>query len=112
MILPPFSPTKRGGEVLRSQLALEVALAAYSLIAALMLLRLLFKLSCVSAFVWSGQVVYRLTDPLLFPFAAVQVAQRPLLGAATLADLTGIGLVSLIPIILLIRNDPSAATDP
>jgi len=102
MIRPPLEP--RGNEAIRSQLAAEVALAAYSFVVAALLVRVAFKLFGVGDLVWTGGVVYALTDPLFAPFRLIPAARRYILAEATLADLTVLGLAVLVPLLLLIRR--------
>lgn len=103
MIAPPRSDRRRA-EILRSQLALEVALAAYAAMAALTLLRVVFKLIRISDLVWLGATLYGVTDIFLAPFMVLPVGQRPLLADATLADITALGVVTLVPLALLARD--------
>jgi hypothetical protein len=103
-MIPPPRLGGRQGQVLRSQLALEVALAAYALVAALVVIRVVSKLIGISPLVWTGQALYAVSAPLVAPFAVFSAARRPLLGGADLADLTAVGIVALIPLVLLIGD--------
>ena len=103
-MIPPPRLGGRQGQVLRSQLALEVALAAYALVAALVVIRVVSKLIGISPLVWTGQALYAVSAPLVAPFAVFPAARRPLLGGADLADLTAVGIVALIPLVLLIGD--------
>jgi len=85
-------------------LALEVGLAIYALLAALLLVRVAFLAVGISELVWAGATVYALTNPLILPFTFFEVARQPLLGRATLGDLTALGLVVLVPLTLLVRD--------
>ncbi len=106
MIAPPRLG-RRGPEVLRSQLALEVALVTYSGVTALLLTRVLFKIAAVSPLAWSGSTVYALSDPLLFPFRFVAPASRPVFAGATLGEITLLGFLALLPLALSIRHRPA-----
>lgn len=100
-------PPRLGGrrvQVLRSQLALEVALTVYALIGAALIVRLALRLLNVPARVWAGESVYAVTDPLLWPLQRLPGGDRGLLGAATLADVTGVAIVALVPLALIVRD--------
>lgn len=103
-MLTPYRIERRGPEVLRSQLALEVGLALYAALSALLLIRVTFLFTGIGGLNGAGRVVFAASDPLLAPFGLIPAAQRPLLGSATLGDLTALGLVVLIPLTLLMRN--------
>ena len=96
----------RRNEVLRSQLAVEVALTAFALAGAALLLRVALLLLEPSARVWTVATIYAMTDPLVWPLTLVPGGNRPLLGAATLADLTAVALLALVPLALLARGRP------
>lgn len=106
-MIPPPRLGRRGPEVLRSQLALEVALVAYAAIAALLLLRVVFKAVEISPLVWAGSAVFALSDPLLIPLGFFAPARFPLLGDATLGDITLLGLLVLVPLALASQDRPS-----
>lgn len=91
-------------QVLRSQLALEVALTAYALVGAALVVRLALRLLGVPARVWAGESVYALTDPLVWPLQRLPGGTGELLGTATLADLTAVAIVALVPIALMARD--------
>jgi hypothetical protein len=100
-------PPRLGGrkvQVLRSQLALEVALTAYALVGAALIVRLALRLLDVPARVWAGGSVYGVTDPLLWPLQRLPGGERELLGAATLSDVTAVAIVALIPMALVARD--------
>lgn len=103
MITPPRLD-RRGPVAIRSQLALEVALVVYAALAALLLVRVVFKAAEVSSLVWAGSVVFALSDPLLVPFGLFSPSRLPLLGDATLGDLTLLGLFVLLPLALAIQD--------
>lgn len=103
-----MNPTPRLGgrkvQVRRSQLALEVALTAYALVGAALIVRLALRLLNVPPQVWTGERVYALTEPLLWPLRRVPGGAGNVLGAATLADVTAVAIVALIPLALLLRD--------
>ena len=105
-----IQPPRLGGsniQVLRSQLAFEVALTAYALVAAALLLRLVLLLIAVAPRVWSASIVYALTDPIVWPLGLFPGAGRELVGLATLPDLTAVAIVALIPLAMLARSRPT-----
>lgn len=103
MIQPPRP--RRGGttQVFQSQLALELGLNAYAVVSAVLLFRLVLLVLEVDDRVWIGRVIYRVTDPLVWPLTQLPASSRTLLGDATLPDLTMAALVVLVPLGLVAR---------
>jgi len=101
MIEPPHLDRGNGSGGGRSQLALELFLNAYAGVAALLIARCLMKIETISPRVWTGRTVYRLTDPLLTPLNLLPGADHRLIGGATLADLTALFLLLVIPLWLI-----------
>ena len=99
---PPLGGTHV--QVLRSQLALEVALTSYALVAALLLVRLLFLLLRVHSRIWSADGIYTVTDPIVWPLTLLPGANRTLVGFAALPDLTAVALVAVVPLLAVARN--------
>lgn len=97
-------PTPRRPIDVRSQLALELALLALAVVTAALLLRVLFRSLRIGERIWSGSVVYRLTDPLVWPLARLPGAERPVIGDATLPDLTTLAACGLIVLALATRR--------
>ena len=91
--------------VRRSQLALEVALAAYALVGALLTVRLVFLIIGVGDRVWSGALLYRLTRPFARPLSLIPGSGIEVVGDASLADVTLVGVVVLVPLAMLARGD-------
>lgn len=91
-------------QVRRSQLALEVALTAYALVGAALVVRLALLILGVPGRVWSGETVYAVTDPLVWPLTQLPGGTTRLIGLATLADVTALAVVALVPIVLLARD--------
>ena len=103
MIEPP--PLRRRSElVLHSQLALEVALSAYAIVAAALTLRVAFLAVGMSDRIWAGAVLYWLTKPVVWPLTVLPGGRRDVLGDVSLPDLTAVGLVLLVPLVLLART--------
>lgn len=80
-----------------------MALTGLAVVAALLALRLLFRLLSVPTRVWSGEVLYALTDPLVAPLALIPGGGRPIAGMASLADITTAALVFAVPLFMLSR---------
>lgn len=102
-----IQPPRLGGsnvQVLRSQLALEIALTAYAFLGAALTIRLLLLLLGIGGDVWSGATIRAVTDPFVWPLTLVPGADRPLVGLATLPDFTVAALVVLVPLALLARH--------
>jgi len=106
MIEPP-RPRRGAAQVARPQLALELALTAYAVIGALLIVRGVLLVLRIGPRVWSGATMYRLTDPLLLPLTLVPGADRRLLGDATLADVTAIVALIFVPLWLAMRRRPT-----
>lgn len=100
----PFRLGSRNTEVLRSQLAVEVALTAYAAIAALLVARLVILVLAVPQWIWIRETVGILTDIFVWPLTLIPGATRPLLGDAGLPDFTVVGLMALVPLLLIARN--------
>lgn len=87
-----------------SQLAIELALTAYAIIAGLIIIRALLLSVGISGSLWVGSFVYGITDPFasilkLLPGGDFQVINR-----LTLADLTMLAAVIAFPLFLLARG--------
>ena len=103
-MITPNRLGRRSQQVRRSQLALEVALSAYALVAAALILRVGFLTLGVSGRVWAGAVIYRLTDPVVWPLTLLPSGRQIIVGNLSLPDLTAVGLVALVPLALVARN--------
>jgi uncharacterized protein YggT (Ycf19 family) len=106
MIGPPARPRRPRSTTANSQSTLELALTVLGILAALLLLRALFRLASVPDRVWSGQTLYALTDPFVLPLELIPGGSRIIAGDATLAEITVAALVFLIPAFLLSRRRP------
>ena len=103
MIEPPR--LRRGDQqVIRQQLALELALNAFAAVGALLVARALLRVLEVSPTVWSGRTIYGVTDRMVWPLTILPGADRQLAGAATLADITAVALLLLVPLWLAARS--------
>ena len=88
---------------LRSQGFTGLAITLLGIVSALVLLRLVFLVLSIPALVWSGDTIYSLTEPLVFPLTLLPGGSRPIVGAASLADITAAVLVLIVPGFLLSR---------
>ncbi|MBA2754794.1 MAG: hypothetical protein H0U40_10090 [Chloroflexia bacterium] len=104
MIHPPVEPRRGTISVARSSLAIEVLLNIYALGAMAVVARLVLRGADIPAGLAVGSLVYRWTDPLVAPMAGLPGADRPILGAITLPDLTLAALVALIPLAAVART--------
>ena len=103
-MIDPTRLGRRGPQVRRSQVAIEVALTVYALIGAALVLRFVLLALGVDERVWAGATVYRLTDGIVWPLTLIPGAHRPLLGDAALPDLTVVLAVVLVPVGFLARD--------
>lgn len=88
----------------RSQLALNLALLAYSCVAALVLVRLVLLALSIDHDLWIGSRFLRYTDPLANALARLPGADRAILGDIALPDLTLAALLALVPIGMIARG--------
>jgi hypothetical protein len=95
-------PRRRSAPV-RSQALLDAGLTMLAIVAALLLLRLLFRLIAIPGRVWSGETLYAITDPLVLPLALLPGGDRVMFGSATLADMTAAALILIVPAFWLSR---------
>ena len=79
---------------------MEVAVTSYALVSTLLILRLVFRLLSISERVWTGEVVFGVTDAMLAPLILVPGSDRPVLSRFTLAELTAVSLLLLVPMAL------------
>jgi hypothetical protein len=88
--------SRRAAQVARSQLAVRLGLAVYAALCTAILLRCVVLLLQWPASVWSVKTILTLSAPIVLPLGIVPAASRPIIGSATLADLTAaIVLVAL-----------------
>jgi hypothetical protein len=92
-------PRLRGtSQEIRSQVAMELLLNLYAVLGAAVLIRSLLLSLEMSNQIWIGRTVYRLTDPFILPLSFLPGADRVVIGALTLADLTILSGVVLLPL--------------
>ncbi len=100
----PFRLGSRNTEILRSHLTVEIALTTYAAVSALLIARLVILLLAVPQWIWIRETIGTLTDIFVWPLTLIPEATRPLLGDAALPDLTAVGVVVLVPLLLIARN--------
>ena len=103
-MIDPSRLPRRGPQLRRPQVAIEVTLTLYALLGAALMLRFVFLAIGVDDQVWAGATIYGLTDRLVWPLTLLPGADRPLLGDAALPDLTAVAAVALVPIAFLARH--------
>src|SRR5262245_66110775 len=84
-IEPPRSPRRGAAQELKSQLALELALNAYAILGALVILRCLMLSLGVDDRLWIGSAVLGPTDILVRPFTMLPGSGFDLVGHLTTA---------------------------
>ncbi len=103
MIGPP-KLNRRNAQIIRSQFALEVMLSVLALAGGFLILRLVFKLLSIPARVWSGGLVYSVTDRLVWPLTLLPGSSRPVLADATLGEFTAVAIVMMLPLAIAARG--------
>jgi hypothetical protein len=109
-IEPPRSPRRGAAQELKSQLALELALNAYAILGALVILRCLLLSLGVDGRLWIGSVVLGPTDVLVRPFTLLPGSGFELVGDLTTADATILAGIVLFPIAIVAR--PARSREP
>jgi hypothetical protein len=89
---------RRRANATRSQLATELLMLAYSLVAAAILFRTVLVVLGISDRVWLGEFVYGMSDPLTNVMSRFPGATRNVLGRLTLLDVTLLAVVVLFPL--------------
>lgn len=82
----------------RSQVALEVLLILYALLATVVLVRTVLVLLHISDRIWVGSFIYGLTSPVTDALAVVPGFNHPLVGPLTMVDIILLALVVLFPL--------------
>jgi hypothetical protein len=100
-IEPPRSPQRLGVQELKSQLALELALNAYAVAGAIILVRCLLLSLGIDERLWIGHAVIASTDIVALPFSKLPGGGYEVVGRLTLADATLLAAVVLFPIGIL-----------
>jgi len=103
----PFSswPARPFGE--RSQVALEIGLIVYSMVATLVLARLVLLAIGIDERLWVGEFVFQFTDPAVRILQFLPGSERTLVGNVTLPDATLAAIIALVSFASLARARPS-----
>jgi uncharacterized protein YggT (Ycf19 family) len=103
----PFSswPARPFGE--RSQVALEIGLIVYSMVAALVLCRLILLAIGIDDRLWIGEFVFQFSDPVVKVLQFLPGSERTIIGKVTLPDATLAALVALVSFASLARARPA-----
>jgi len=102
-IEPPRAPRRTAVQELKSQLALELALHAYAVLGATVILRCLLLSLGIDDRLWVGGLALRLSDPLVLPLTLLPGSNHELVGRLTLADATVLAVLALVPIAMIAR---------
>lgn len=109
-IEPPRSPRRGSAQELKSQLGLELALNAYAVVGAAVILRCLLLGLGIGDRLWIGSAILGPTDVLVKPLALLPGSGFVLVGRLTMADATLLAAIVLIPIGIVAR--PSRSREP
>ena len=82
----------------RSQVALEVLLVLYAVMATIVLIRTVLVVLHVSDRIWVGSFIYGLTSPVTDVLTVVPGFSRALLGPLTMVDFILLAFVVLFPL--------------
>lgn len=85
----------------RSQVAMEVLLILYGIVATVVIARTVLIMLQVSDRIWIGRIIYGMTALVTEPLATVPGFTAELVGRLTMVDLLLLGLVALFPLGLL-----------
>jgi hypothetical protein len=108
--MEPFGTKQAQPFAGRSQIAVELALFVYAVIAALVLIRLTLLLLYVDHRLWIGRTFYRYTDPIVNLLGRLPGADRTIIRDVTLPDLTLLALVTLVPLAMIARGRRDTAS--
>jgi hypothetical protein len=97
-LLEPSRRREASSQELQSQLALELLLNLYAVVASLVLLRCLLLTLSVDDGIWIGRTIYRLSKPFTLPFSVLPGSATTIIGEVTLGDLTLLAIVILFPL--------------
>lgn len=85
----------------RSQVAMEVLLVIYAVLATIVLIRTVLVLIGITDRIWIGSFIFGITAPVTDVLALVPGFTRELLGPLTMIELILLGLVVLFPLGLI-----------
>ena len=96
--------SRRSARVARSQLATRLGLALYAGLTTMVAMRCLVLFLSLPTSVSSVSTILALSEPIVLPFRFLPVAERTMLGSATLADLTAVLILVALPLPFLGRR--------
>ena len=96
--------SRRSARVARSQLATRLGLALYAGLTTVVAMRCLVLFFSLPTSVSSVSTILSLSSPIVLPFRLLPVAERSVLGSATLADLTAVLILLALPLPFLGRR--------
>ena len=99
--------SRRSARVARSQLATRLGLALYAGLTTVVAMRCLVLFFSLPASVNSVNTNLAVSSPIVLPFRLLPVAERSMLGSATLADLTAVLILLALPLPFLGRRPHS-----
>lgn len=82
----------------RSQVATEILLILYAIVATIVLVRTVLVVFRISDRVWIGSFVYGITSPITNALGRVPGFTRELVGPLTMVELILLGMVVLFPL--------------
>jgi hypothetical protein len=97
-LLEPSRRREASNQEMQSQLALELLLNLYAVVASLVLVRTLLLLLGVDDGIWIGRTIYRLSKPFTLPFELLPGSATMIVGDVTLGDLTLLAIVIMFPL--------------
>ncbi|HEV2108572.1 MAG TPA: hypothetical protein VGR16_09955 [Thermomicrobiales bacterium] len=104
MIHQPVQPRRGTIDVARSSLAVEILLNIYAVILVAVLARIVLLSASIVPTLPLSSWIYRVTDPLVSPFASLPGANMTLLGDIMLPDATVFVLLLMVPLAALART--------
>ena len=87
-----------------SQLAIELALTAFAIVAGFVVIRALLLSVGITDSLWVGRFIYGITDPFAAILKLVPGADFRIINRLTLADITMVAAVVAFPLFLLARG--------
>ena len=89
---------RRRNQEQRSQLATELLILLYAVVATVLIIRTVLVLLEITDRIWIGSFIYGITAPVTDALSQLPGFSRPLLGNLTLTDLVLLSLVVLFPL--------------
>ncbi len=95
---------RSAAHTVRSQLAVRLGIAVYAAMCAAIALRCALLMLTLPVSVWSIDAILSASSPVVSPFTVLPAANRVVVGAVTLSDLTATLLLIALPLALLGRR--------